>query len=173
MRCAGRTPRSGSKSKGRREACKALEENVAVLQWQRAVEEPSEQSQLSADIRRLRLQAHELTQILQAACSASGRKSSSYSSRDYGSRGCKALKRSIPCSAGLASSRTCNSQIAEGTTRPLPSPKIVSSLSSCFDSRGIRRASQGSVPGPERPVHIPVVTACIIVANPDWSEPLV
>lgn len=147
MWCAVRAPIGRSKSGRRSEACRALEGNVAELQLSLAVQGPTEQFQPLACIRRWRPSAHAGTQVRHVACWASVQKSSSCSSRDYGSLVCKASKRSIPCSAGLASWRTCSLQIAEATEHLLPAPRIISCQSSCFDSRAIRRTSQGLVRG--------------------------
>ena len=85
-----------------------------------------------------------MTERPQEAYWAPGQKSSSCSTHDCDSLACKAWKRSISCSRGLASWQTCSLQIAGATERPLPA--IVSYQSFFFDFRDIRRTSQGFDP---------------------------
>jgi hypothetical protein len=139
---AGRAPRSGSKSAGRRGVYKALEAIAAGHHSLRAVLEPTRQFQPIWCVRYSRLLAHAAPRELSAACSASGEKSSSRSNHDFDSLACTASKHSIAWNAGQGSSRTYNQRIAGATTSLLPEIRIIFSISCCLDSTGVRRVSQ-------------------------------
>lgn len=140
--CAGRTPIGGSKSAGRREACRVLEANVAQFRRSQVVGELSAQYQAFVCSRKPQLLAREAKHALRAACLAFSQTSCSCSSRDYDSLACKAERRSTSCSAGRGSWQTHSPQVA-GATEHLPlAQRIVSYPFDSFHSMTIVRASQ-------------------------------
>jgi hypothetical protein len=142
--CAVRTPRGRSKSEGRREACRALEENVAELQPSQGVLEPTAQFQSLLLERGSRSLARAVPHDLPVA-SLSGEKALSCSNHDFDSPKCMSAKRNIAWPADLVFGQTHNQPIA-GATMPLR-PRIgIVFFSSCYlNSTGVRRGGQGFV----------------------------
>lgn len=140
--CAGRTPIGGSKSEGKREACRVLEANVVQPQLSQVVGELSAQYQALVCSRKPQLLAREAKHALRAACLALSQTSCSCSSRDYDSRACKASKRSTSCSADPGSWQTHSPQVA-GAIEHLPlTQRLASYPFDSFHSMTMVRASQ-------------------------------
>lgn len=140
--CAGRTPIGGSKSEGRREACRVLGANVAQLRRSQVVGELTALYQASVCSRKPQLLAREAKHGLRARCWALAVRSCSCNIRDYDSLACKASKRSSAYSGGRQIRRTNSRQAGKQATHPAPRPKMSPGESSHSKSMANSHVSQ-------------------------------
>jgi hypothetical protein len=127
---------------GRNEACTVREANAREPRIQREAVRKAPRPAVSARYPPHPLLVDAVSPEPREAHSETARKPSICSSRESGSTGHRAWRRSTACSAGPASSRTYSPQIASPTSQQSTQRRVGSCAWSSFDSKWIRRLSQ-------------------------------